>query len=66
MAAPSVPLTFTGVAPGAHNVTVRSTTDITCVSAATPLTVNAVQLLRPHRLLLSPFNQLALFRQERL
>ena len=26
--------TFTGVAPGAHNVTVRSTTDITCVSAA--------------------------------
>src|SRR5207342_2546866 len=33
--------TFTGVAPGAHNVTVRSTTDITCVSAATPLTVNA-------------------------
>ena len=34
--------TFTGVAPGAHNVTVRSTTDITCVSAPTPLTVNAV------------------------
>ena len=34
--------TFTGVAPGAHNVTARSTTDITCVSAATPLTVNAV------------------------
>ena len=33
---------YTVVAPGAHNVTVRSTTDITCVSAATPLTVNAV------------------------
>src|SRR5258707_15718009 len=34
--------TFTGVAPGLHNVTDRSTTDNTCVSSATPLTVNAV------------------------
>ncbi len=32
--------TFTGVAPGPHNVTVRSTTDNTCVSAPTALTVN--------------------------
>src|SRR4029077_4355775 len=34
--------TFAGVAPGAHNVTARNATDNTCVSAATPLTVNAV------------------------
>src|SRR5258708_10509509 len=33
--------TFTGVAPGLHNVTDRSTTDNTCVSSATPLSVNA-------------------------
>ena len=44
--------TFTGVAPGAHNVTVSSTTDITCVSAPTPLTVNAVPAARPHQPLL--------------
>src|SRR5437899_11597253 len=31
--------TFTGVAPGLHNVTDRTTTDNTCVSSATPLTV---------------------------
>src|SRR5258708_3056103 len=34
--------TFAGVAPGAHNVTARNATDNTCVSAATPLTVDAV------------------------
>ena len=34
--------TFTVVAPGAHNVTAANATDNTCVSAATPLTVNAV------------------------
>src|SRR4029077_1071773 len=34
--------TFTLVAPGPHNVTARSTTDNTCVSAPTPLTVNPV------------------------
>ena len=34
--------TFSGVAPGVHNVTDRSTTDNTCVSSATSLTVNAV------------------------
>ncbi len=36
--------TFTLVAPGNHNVTVRSITDITCVSPATALTVNAVPI----------------------
>src|SRR5258707_2505243 len=37
-----VTATFTIAAPGLHNVTDRSTTDNTCVSSATPLTVNAV------------------------
>src|SRR6185295_6262983 len=34
--------TFTGVLPGGHNVTVINTADPTCVSAPTPVTVNAV------------------------
>src|SRR5690606_14022623 len=33
--------TFTGVAAGDHNITVRSTTDATCVSAESTVTVNA-------------------------
>ncbi|HEX2969570.1 MAG TPA: gliding motility-associated C-terminal domain-containing protein, partial [Bacteroidales bacterium] len=33
--------TFTGVAPGARSVTVRSSSDNTCVSSATVVTVNA-------------------------
>src|SRR5207244_419645 len=35
-------LTFTLVARGVHNVTARNTTDNSCVSLPTPLTVNAV------------------------
>ena len=58
--------TFTGVAPGLHNVTVRSTVDITCVSAATPLTVNAVPTLLLRQLHQSLFNRLAQYQLEQL
>src|SRR4029453_15876724 len=34
--------TFTGVAPGAHNLTAANAADQTCVSAQTPISVNAV------------------------
>ncbi|MEY5001946.1 MAG: hypothetical protein RLZZ211_1982 [Bacteroidota bacterium] len=33
---------FSGLLPGTYNCTVRSTTDLTCVSAATAVTINAV------------------------
>src|SRR5690606_31436386 len=33
--------TFTGIAAGDHDITVRSTTDATCVSAESTVTVNA-------------------------
>src|SRR4030095_10916787 len=34
--------TFTNVAPGGHNITVRNTAEPTCISAPTAFTVNAV------------------------